>query len=115
MERKTNVERHKDYRQVCVWPCTTLGENKPEDFVELFKEQGFRVQFLEEIKTTEPSADEEGYRIDLFFAVHNDDINKFALPRLKMGIRWIEDVLAECNYDEHIYPDRVFEYRTWRA
>ncbi len=58
---------------------------------------------------------ETGGRHDVFFAVHNDDVMRFAIPRLQMGIRWIEDVLEnEARETEHsIYPERVKEYRTW--
>jgi hypothetical protein len=72
--------------------------------------------------TTGPDRDENGNasfetggRVDTIFAVHDDDVMKFAVPRLAMGIRWIEDVLDnEARETEHsIYPDRVKEYRTW--
>lgn len=104
---KGNIIRRKDYCQVCVWPGTTLEDTGPAGFeTYMFKEFVVRVQYLENINTS-------GGRSDLFFAVHKDDINKFAVPRLKAGIRWIEDVLAPCNYRTPIYPKRVFGYKTW--
>lgn len=115
-----NIERDAKFSQVCVWPGTLVGKKETNNFVEFIKENsGVRVQYLEEIVTF-PNLDEyenpvkdTGGRNDLFFAVHQDDIAHFALPRLALGIRWIEDVLAECNYSSPIYPERVFEYRSW--
>ena len=80
-----------------------------------------RVQYLETILTKpdigrdgEP-IENTGGRSDILFAVHLNDIAKFAVPRLQAGIRWIEDVLAPDNYRSPIYPKRVFQYRTWEA
>lgn len=113
--QKQNTLTHKDFTQVCVWPGTTMGSNTPQDMVDWFKEEfGIRVQFLEIIITNAGEPDSGG-RSDIFFAVHKDDINKFAIPRLQIGVRWIEDVLAGCNYRKRIYPDRVFGYKTWEA
>ena len=118
-----NIIRKENFDQVCVWPgCTLNGEKKTtvEEFESIMKEKfNVRVQFLEEIET-KPDTDSEGNalpetggRPDLFFAVHNDDIGHFAVPRLQVGIRWIEDVLAACNYHNRIYPERVFDYCGW--
>jgi len=111
-----NVERKENYSQVCVWPGTIVGEDKIYDF-EKFMIDNFqtRIQYLEEIKTypDRPGDQETGGRNDLFFAVHNNDIGKFSLPRLSVGIRWIEDVLSKTNYRNEIYPKRVFKYKTW--
>lgn len=63
---------------------------------------------------------ETGGRHDLFFAFHNLDIARVAVPRLMYGIRWWSDVVdnewnnlpleAKTNYREHtIYPAYVFE------
>ena len=63
---------------------------------------------------------ETGGRHDLFFAFHNLDIARVAVPRLMYGIRWWSDVVDnewnhmplenKSNYREHtIYPDYVFE------
>lgn len=116
-----NVQRRENYNQVCVWAATIVVDEQTcskdfEDFI--LKESGVRVQYLEEIKTKPDTINgkpdpETGGRNDVFFAVHNDDVGKFAIPRLKIGIRWIEDVLAECNYRSPIYPKRVFEYCIW--
>lgn len=113
----SNIPRKEKYTQVCVWPGTLVGQDKIEEFEEhIFKELGTKVQYLEEIKTLpDEGVEETGDRNDLFFAVHEDDVGKFALPRLQMGIRWIEDVLDKGNYTNKIYPKRVFEYCSWKA
>jgi hypothetical protein len=78
---------------------------------------GVRVQYLEEIET-KPDLDENrqqiedtGGRNDVFFAVHSDDLSKFAIPRLSVGIRWLEDVYL--NGNGSLYDDRVAEYMCW--
>ena len=116
MNRKENVKRHKDYTQVCVWEGTTLDGESEQEMVDWFMEQGFRVQFLEIIMTKPDRRDKKsGGRSDVFLAVHKDDVGKFSIPRLQMGIRWIEDVLSKNNYRDPIYPNRVFDYKTWEA
>jgi len=39
--------------------------------------------------------------------VHDEDIDKFAVPRLSMGIRWWEDVLR--NGNGVLYTEDVLE------
>lgn len=119
-----NVELKENFSQVCVWPgCGVLKCEEPhtiEEFEKLMMERmKTRVQYLEEIET-KPDTDSTGSpvpgtggRIDLFFAVHNEDIGHFAIPRMTVGIRWIEDVLSSCNYHSRIYPERVFDYCSW--
>lgn len=115
-----NVQRSADYRQVCVWPGTIVEPHEIKDFEEFFlTEMNVRVVYLESI-ATEPDYDDlgndingTGGRHDVFFAVHNEDVGSFAVPRLMMGIRWIEDVLSPNNYHCDIYPQRVHEYKTW--
>jgi len=117
------MERRKDHTQVCVWPGTVVQKcDNPtpiEEFEDFFiKNFDTRVQYIEEIVTDPDTKDgviveETGGRTDVFFAIHKDDIGKFAIKRLELGIRWIEDVLAPCNYRCPIYPERVFEYKTW--
>jgi len=116
------------FSQVCVWPScivinSKVGDKSKEERINEFEKFMFgqfkvRVQYLEEIKTKpdhngDMIIEETGNRNDLFFAVHNEDIGRFAVPRLAVGIRWIEDTLATDNYKCHIYPDRVFKYVTW--
>jgi len=114
-----NIERDENFNQVCVWPGMCVDEEDRHDFQEYFLQNGYRVILLETI-TTGPDRDESGNvnfetggRIDTIFAVHNEDVMKFAIPRIDMGIRWIEDVLDNEAENHSIYPNRVKEYRTW--
>jgi hypothetical protein len=121
-----NVKLKEEFTQVCVWPACIVvvdektKQSKIDEFEKLMLDKlGTRVQYLEEIKT-KPDTNEihqniegTGDRNDLFFAVHKDDVGHFAIPRLQIGIRWIEDVLASDNYRCHIYPNRVFKYVSW--
>lgn len=112
-----NVELKKDFVQVCVWPGTIVGKDCIKEFEHFFEsEMDVRVQYLEEIYTNPDiefgmPVEGTGGRCDCLFAVHIDDVMKFALPRLKMGIRWLEDVYG--NGHGHIYPARVVDYMTW--
>ena len=121
MNRPTNVEKKDGYDQVCIWPGTLVGEKDIELFEKFFlKEFGTRVQYLESIVTKPDVGDfsgETGGREDVFFTVHKDDIEKFTIPRFRLGIKWIEDVLSSVNgYDKNpIYPNRVMEYKIWDA
>lgn len=122
MAAAKNVPLNEGFRQVCVWPACMVVESgqSPEDFVSLMqKEMGVRVQYLEEVKTNpDRFADGSpvpgtGQRNDLIFAVHNDDVMKFAIPRLQFGIRWLEDVLARGNGNGRLYPPRIKKYMSW--
>jgi len=113
-----NIQRKENFDQVCVLPGTLLPDDQVEQFTKHFADNGFRVHHLETLKTA-PDLDEEGRtvkgtggRSDIFFAIHNDDIMKFAIPRLSMGIKWIEDVLDNKSRGS-LYPDRVKKYRSW--
>lgn len=89
------------FTQLCVWHGTIVGKKKISEFTKFMKDEfGARVKYVEEIKT-QPDTDSIGREIsgtggrnDLFFYVHSEDIPKFAVPRLKAGIRWWEDVLG---------------------
>ena len=113
-----NVLKNEGFEQVCII-CGLLVEDPKEFEEQVFERFNTRVQYLETI-TTKPDVDDPintGGRKDVFFAVHNEDVVKFAVPRLKLGIRWVEDALSELNnYSKNpIYPERVFEYKTWNA
>ena len=98
-----------DYTQLCVWPGTALGDSAPAELESFFlDEMGVRVKYHGEV-TTLPDISEDGTpdfntggRNDLFFYVHSEDVGKFAVPRLKMGIRWWEDVI-KYNDNSHLY------------
>jgi hypothetical protein len=101
-----------NYIQLCVWPGTILGDNSPEDLEKFFlDEMNTRVKYKCEVKT-KPDLDESGNPIpdtggrnDLFFYVHSEDIGHFAIPRLKMGIRWWEDVISYNDNSHHLYSE----------
>ena len=109
----THIESQ--FNQLCVWPGVVVGDSKKvqEDFVKFFKDElGVTVKYETEVKTL---ADETGPggRNDLFFYIADDDVMKFAIPRLQMGIRWYEDVLS--NGGGKLYPTEVLEKyeKTW--
>jgi len=119
--RTKNVKLRKGFSQVCCWPGILLVNSMTfktkKEAVRLFenamkKTMGTRVQYLEEI-ITNPGQGGEGGRNDLFFAVHHVDVSRFAVPRLAMGIRWIEDAIAEVNGGCDLYPERVKHYCSW--
>ena len=101
-----------EFKQLCVWPGTILGDNTVQDFEDFFKQQGFTVKFAEEVETSPDVKDGKvvegtGGRHDIFFYIASEDISKFAIPRLGMGIRWWEDIIG--NGGAVIYPNSVLE------
>ncbi len=115
-----NVKLKRKFSQVCVWPGTVVGKENGEDFENLIREEfGVRAQYLEEFVTgpdykNGKPVEGTGGRNDLFFAVHDNDLEKFAIPRLKAGIRWCDDVLNNEEY-ESLYPERFEAYRCWSS
>lgn len=111
-----NVPRRASHSQVCVWPGTVVGPGKVADFESFMRtDLGARVQYLEEI-TTGPGKGGPGGRTDVFFAVHEDDVVRFAIARLRLGVMsWVEDAIADINGGCVLYPDRVRAYCTWDA
>ena len=111
------------YSQVCVWGSTIVGAENAKAFVDFMKsEYKIRVKYLEEIKTNPDMKNGKavkgtGGRNDVFFAIHSDDIVKFAITRLSMDppVRWIEDVLGNEKRKEKssLYPESVRKYLTW--
>ncbi len=101
-----------NFNQLCVWPGTVVGQENIEDFESFFlKEMEVRVKYSEEVKTNpEPgeTLEQSGGRNDLFFFVHDEDVAKFAIPRLQMGIRWWEDVVSY-NRGSYLYTKETLE------
>lgn len=112
-----NVQLKNGFKQVCVWPATLCSPEKVAEFEQfILDEFGTRVQYLEEIRTYPDYKDGRvvdgtGGRNDLFFAVHTDDVGKFAVPRLGYGIRWLEDMFG--NGHASLYPGRIVDYMCW--
>ena len=82
----------KDYKTVCVMPGTVLGEDTPAAVVKDFflMNWGVRITDIREIVTL-IEAPEGGVRHDLIFRMHDDDVPKFAGPRLSTDIKWWTD------------------------
>jgi hypothetical protein len=115
MEKKIDLGKS-PFTQLCVWQGTLLGDSSIEDFEGFFlTELGTRIKF-HKILLTNPDVDtngrvvpETGGRSDVFFYVHEEDVSKFAVPRLKMGIRWWEDVIVYNEGNQHLYPEDFIE------
>ena len=116
-EYKKAVDKENDkFNQLCVLQGCLFPDGGVEEFHKLFEDEfGVRVKFENQVKTLPDMKDgepipETGGRNDLFFYIHDDDIGKFAVPRLSMGVRWWEDVLGNGNgklYDQDVldaYP-----------
>ena len=104
------------YNQLCVLEGTIMPEGGAKELETFFKDEfGVKVKFETEVKTLpdKPGCTETGGRNDIFFYIADDDIMKFAVPRLQMGIRWWEDVLG--NGNGKLYPTEVLEKyeKTW--
>ena len=104
------------FNQLCVLQGTIMPEGGAKELEAFFKnEMGVTVKFETEVKTLPdtPECTETGGRNDLFFYIADDDIGKFAVPRLQMGIRWWEDVLG--NGNGKLYPREILEKypKTW--
>lgn len=116
-ESKSAVARDEEFTQVCVWPGTVLGDSTTQDLVDFFKkEMGIRIQYLEEFVTPASTKNgrkvpDTGGRVDQIFAVHREDVSRFTVLRLQMGIRWIEDYID--NDREKIAPSYFTDYRSW--
>lgn len=110
-QKNTNATDLNKYTQLCVWSGVTLEDNTPLQLEEFFlDEMHTRIKYHTSVNTL-PDLNESGDpipdtggRTDLFFYVHNDDIAKFAVPRLKIGIRWWEDVIVY-NDNAHLYTE----------
>ena len=104
------------FNQLCVLQGCLMPEGGAKELETFFKnEMGVTVKFETEVKTLpdKPGCTETGGRNDVFFYIADDDISKFAVPRLSMGIRWYEDVLG--NGGGKLYPTEFLEKypKTW--
>lgn len=85
------------YKQVVVWPYTTLDGEPVQSVIDWVSENlnGTRIKDVVEHKISSE-------RTDIVFRVNVFDIEKFAVPRLMVGMRWLEDVVA--NDPNYIAP-----------
>lgn len=88
-----------NFQQLVVWPGYS-NTNKINDFVKFFKDScDVRIKY-DSVQITLPDLNDgiivpnTGGRNDIFFYVHKDDIDKFAMPRLAIGCKWWEDMLG---------------------
>lgn len=110
-----NIPLPEGHTQVCTWPGTVIEKSEIEDFENWMETaHGVRVKFLETIRT-KANKDGPGGRLDAFFSLHEADVGKFPMIKLKIGARWIEDAVAKANGGNTLYPQRVFAYRCWNA
>lgn len=108
------------FTQLCVWPAMIVGQGNAKEFEDYFKEEfNVRVKYHTEVKTQPDIKNgipvpDTGGRNDVFFYMHSDDIPGFAVVRLKMGIRWWEDVVGY-NDNKHLYTPEFLEKHplTW--
>ena len=107
----------KEFNQLCVLQGCLMPEGGAKELESFFKdEMGVTVKFETEVKTLPDPGDlgmKTGGRNDVFFYIADDDIMKFAVPRLSMGIKWWEDVLG--NGGDKLYPKEILEKyeKTW--
>ena len=113
VKTKTKTKTKKKFNQLCVWSGTVVGADRTKEFLNfIMSEFGCRAKYECEEKTLPDVVNGKaiigtGGRIDLFFYIHDDDISKFAIPRLAYGIRWWEDVIG--NGGDKIYSDKFLE------
>jgi len=110
-----------NYNQLCMLPGTIVGPDEIQDFEKFFLDElGVRVKYECEVETL-PDLDDDGNAVegtggrnDLFFYLHDEDIQKFAVRRLTLGIRWWEDVI-KYNDNAHMYTQEfISKYpATW--
>lgn len=105
-----------NFNQLCVLQGTLMPDGGAEELVEFFKDNmGVTVKFETQVETLPdtPECTETGGRNDIFFYIADEDISKFAVPRLQMGIRWWEDVLA--NGGGKLYTEEFLKKypKTW--
>jgi hypothetical protein len=104
-----------NFSQVCVWEGTVVGADDIKTFEDWVQDVWkVRAKYCEEVLTLPtPGVEGTGGRNDLFFRIHDEDIQKFAVPRISIGVRWWEDVLG--NGNEELYPQGILEKypKTW--
>lgn len=101
-------QRDKNYKQVCVIHNMNLPSTRYETFNKTLASVFNLTKDIRIIGVIEtlPGAGGPGGRSDLFFIVHEDDIEKLCNnQRISYGIRWWEDVLFNLSpQEQEIYP-----------
>lgn len=110
------------FSQAVIWPGATCPASSESDFVDFIAEQfnGARAQFIGCFLTKPDIGDGcpvpgTGGRSDLVFAIHEDDMGKFAAQRFGYGMRWVDDVLANetDRGDVSIYVREIHDLKSW--
>ena len=104
------VKTEATYTQLCVLHAVIL---KPEDYADfenfILEETGCRIKVMEvAITNPDPNDPTTGGRHDVLFYVHPEDVEKFAVPRFKFGIRWWEDVIVY-NNRAYLYSNEILK------
>lgn len=105
------------YKHLAIWLGTELGDGSAQDFEEFMLEKlGFRVQFIEEYHTKPTILNGEpvsgtGDRVDIFFAIHEEDAPMFTpMHSMLFGFYPLDVVLAMgCEGEANIYPEYLLD------
>lgn len=111
------------FSQAVSWPGTTMGDSTSDEFVKFIAEtfNGTRAQFIGEFHT-KPDFDSRGNQIpdtgdrcDLVFAIHEEDVGKFAVLRFEYNMRWINDVIfnEKMRGEVTIYTPEFHDLCSW--
>ena len=92
---------------LCVWLATVVVTDEVPDFnkwlADAFSVDG---EYAESFTTLPDETPGSGGRVDTLFRVANDDVPKFAVPRLAYGIRWWSDYITDSR---DIVPKAIIE------
>lgn len=121
LDRYGNVPRKEGFSQVCIMTGALVRNDLIADFEGMFLERfKLHIQFLETIVTAPDMKNGHpipgsGGRHDAFFAIKEGQVlfGRFAIERLTMGIRWIEDGVSKTNGGGALWPERIKHYVTW--
>ena len=97
------------FNQLCVWEGTTLGGDTKEGFENFFKDHGFDIKFSEEVETNIEYPDGT-IRHDLLFYINDDNIAEFSVWRLRLGIKWWEDIVKYNNHSDYYKEETLEKY-----
>lgn len=102
-----NTNNETKFEQVCVWPFTLCKPDEAEGFTAFFADKfGVKVKFIGENRVN-------GNQTDVLFYIASEDIGKFAVPRMSIGIRWLEDVMDNAEANGGMYPCPEGVKRCW--
>ena len=102
-----NTNNETKFEQVCVWPFTLCPPKDAPSFEQFFADKfGVRVRYIGENKVNNKQT-------DTLFYIASEDIGKFAVPRMSIGIRWLEDVKDNVEANGGLYPFPEGVKRCW--